>query len=339
MTDPRIEMLESALEARRAHLSAAFHATSPGSREVVPLEGGWSVAMVLEHLGQTEGAVARVLSSTIGSVERRSPSEPFEAEAFSMHLEMPAFVDRTRKLKGSQPNGQMSATQAWDALEASRGALREVLGRSVGLRLEDLRREHPAGTVLDGYQWIAFVGLHETRHAAQIAEIEGRLASAASHEGEAAGSRTPLEPQVAIRPFEETDIPEVWELWRSSEGVGFGPGDTHAGTSQFLRANPGQSLVATVDGRIVAAVLCGHDGRRGFIYHLAVAPDSRRRGLGTDLVRRCLDLLRAQGIERCQVLVYASNTDARAFWETVGGKLRSDLVTFSLSTEGVEGVE
>jgi ribosomal protein S18 acetylase RimI-like enzyme len=142
----------------------------------------------------------------------------------------------------------------------------------------------------------------------------------------------PPTPSVTIRPFADTDIDDVFELWRSSDGVGFGPGDTPAGTARFLRENPGLSLVATSKERIVAAALCGKDGRRGFIYHLAVAPDHRRNGLGTKLVRRCLDALREQGIERCQVVVYATNAGARRFWERVGGNLRSDLVVFSLPT-------
>jgi len=141
-----------------------------------------------------------------------------------------------------------------------------------------------------------------------------------------------LDPNVIIRPFAEADIPEVWELWTASEGVGFGPGDTPAGTERFLRENPGLSLVATSEGHVVAAALCGHDGRRGFIYHLAVAPEHRRRGLGAEIVRRCLQALGEQGVERCQVVVYESNADARTFWETVGGKLRSDLVVLSLAT-------
>jgi ribosomal protein S18 acetylase RimI-like enzyme len=142
---------------------------------------------------------------------------------------------------------------------------------------------------------------------------------------------------VRFRSFEEGDIPDVWGLWTSCEGVGFGPGDTHSGTAGFLRRNPGLSLVATIGTRIVAAALCGQDGRRGFIYHLAVAADQRRRGLGAEIVRRCLEALAELGIERCQVVVYASNDAARSFWETVGGNLRSDLVVFSLPTPAKEG--
>lgn len=175
MSDLRIDLLRSTLEARRAELTAAFEATEPASREVVPTEGGWSIAMVIEHLTQTEQAVAKALTAATPGLKPRSAEEFFDAPAFSSHLEMPAFLDRTRKLKLSQPSGSLSASEAWEALRASRRALFEALERGAGLRLEDFTRAHPAGGTLDGHQWVAFVGLHESRHAAQVAEIESRL--------------------------------------------------------------------------------------------------------------------------------------------------------------------
>jgi len=139
--DPRIDLLRSLVEARRTELAAAFQASDPASREVLPTKGGWS----------------------------------FDASVFSRHLEMPAFLDRSRKLKLSQPSGSVSADEAWDALRSSRRALFDALDGSAGLRLEDFSREHPAGGTLDGHQWVAFVGLHESRHAAQVAEIQSQL--------------------------------------------------------------------------------------------------------------------------------------------------------------------
>ena len=352
MTDPRIEMLESALEARRAELSAAFHATTPGTREVVPPEGGWSVTMVLEHLGQTEGAVARVLSSTIGSVERRSSSEPFDGAAFSRHLEMPAFVDRTRKLKGSQPSGQLSATQAWDALEASRRAVREVLGRSVGLRLEDLHREHPTGAILDGYQWIAFVGLHETRHAEQIAEIEARLASAAPHQREKAASRTPLSrrghqgyPMLELRlPREDEEA----ELLHARAAASDAPQFLHyyeKGMSlvrylEVLQAQvrgeglppnhvPTTFLFAFDEGRVVGRTSIRHHlnerllrmhGHIGYV----VVPEFRRRGYATAILRQSLEIAHGHlGIGRVLVTCDDDNVGSIRTIERNGGVLEN----------------
>ena len=84
---------------------------------------------------------------------------------------------------------------------------------------------------------------------------------------------------------------------------------------------------------MAAAILCGHDGRRGYVYHLAVAREYRRRGLAAELVRRCLSGLRGAGIERCIARVQEDNAGARKFWEQVGGRFRSDLVAFSIDIE------
>jgi ribosomal protein S18 acetylase RimI-like enzyme len=139
-----------------------------------------------------------------------------------------------------------------------------------------------------------------------------------------------------IRPFEPSDFEPVSRLWALSEGLGAGPGDTPRAVTRFLDRNPGLSLVAEEGGAIVAAVLCGHDGRRGQSYHLAVAR-SQRRGLGEELVRRCVAGLGATGIERVLIRVQAGNAGAREFWSRVGGRLRDDLVEFTMDVRGSEG--
>ena len=137
---------------------------------------------------------------------------------------------------------------------------------------------------------------------------------------------TPLE----VRPFRPPDLDAVQRLWESSEGLGVGPGDSTEAIGRFLERNPGLSLVVVDEARIIAAVLCGHDGRRGYIYRLAVAREHRRRGLAADLVRRCLTGLKAAGIERCLALVQDDNEGGRVFWKSVGGRFRSDLAAFSI---------
>ncbi len=84
---------------------------------------------------------------------------------------------------------------------------------------------------------------------------------------------------VEIRPFELGDLPDARRLWASSEGLGVGPGDAEPAMARFLDRNPGLSLVAVERGALVGAVLCGQDGRRGYIYRLAVTRTHRRRGL------------------------------------------------------------
>jgi len=134
----------------------------------------------------------------------------------------------------------------------------------------------------------------------------------------------------AIRPLAAADFEAVRRLWTETEGLGKGPGDGLEGMGRFLARNPGLSLVAEDGGTIVGVVLCGHDGRRGFIYHLAVAKEHRRRGLAADLVRRCLSRLKAEGLERCLIVVVDGNDSALRFWESVGWRRRHDLSPLSI---------
>lgn len=133
-----------------------------------------------------------------------------------------------------------------------------------------------------------------------------------------------------IRAFETADLEAVRGLWATSEGLGVGPGDSAEAIGRYLVRNPGLSLVAVDEATIVASVLCGHDGRRGYIYRLAVAREYRREGLAAELVRRCLSGLKSAGIERCLALVQDDNAGARTFWGAVGGRFRTDLVAFSI---------
>ena len=74
-----------------------------------------------------------------------------------------------------------------------------------------------------------------------------------------------------VRIFRIKDYDAVFALWRRSEGVGLNESDTRAAIASFLRRNPRHSFIAEKQGRIIGAVLCGHDGRRGYLHHLAVA--------------------------------------------------------------------
>jgi len=108
--------------------------------------------------------------------------------------------------------------------------------------------------------------------------------------------------------------------------MGLGDGDSREGIAKFLDRNPGLSRVAEVEGKIVGAVMCGHDGRRGYLHHLAVDVAFQKNGIGRALVEVCLDGLTAEAIPRCSVFVYASNQPGRNFWMHAGWRLRDDIV-------------
>lgn len=130
-----------------------------------------------------------------------------------------------------------------------------------------------------------------------------------------------------IRAFQIEDYDEVFALWRATSGIGLDKSDTRECTAAYLERNPGLSLVATdAAGKIVGAVLCGHDGRRGWLYHLAVADSSRGRGLGRTLVERCLANLGKLGITKCSLGLYATNTAGQLFWRKMKFNVREDLL-------------
>jgi len=135
-----------------------------------------------------------------------------------------------------------------------------------------------------------------------------------------------------IRAFEAADHAGAHALWASTEGVGLSDADSLENVRRFLQRNPGLSLVATDAGVLVATILCGHDGRRGLIHHLAVASSHRRRGLGRELVQRALAALRQEGIQKCHLLVFRENVWGRAFWNSIGAEERTTLGIFSLLT-------
>jgi len=128
------------------------------------------------------------------------------------------------------------------------------------------------------------------------------------------------------------DYDAVLALWQKCEGVGLTPSDSREAVHAFLVRNPGLCLVARHDGRIVGAVLCGHDGRRGYMYHLAVAPEHRKNGIGKAIVDVCLAKLASVGIHKATIFVYGHNDTGQQFWRRVGWKDRADLVVLQKET-------
>jgi putative acetyltransferase len=122
-----------------------------------------------------------------------------------------------------------------------------------------------------------------------------------------------------LRTFQPADHAAALALWQRTEGMGLGSWDEAGPIGQFLERNPSLSVVAEADGRLVGAVLCGHDGRRGFLYHLAVDREFRGQGLGRKLAESCLDRLRALGLTRC----------SRRFWQHLGFRERPELLICS----------
>jgi ribosomal protein S18 acetylase RimI-like enzyme len=119
---------------------------------------------------------------------------------------------------------------------------------------------------------------------------------------------------VTTREFVMADYDQTFALWEKTEGLEICEGDSRAEIREYLKRNPGLSRVAEADGKIVGAALCGHDGRRGWIYHLAVAKEYRGSGVGKLLIDDCARGLREVGLKRAIILVAGDNPTGHEFW-------------------------
>jgi N-acetylglutamate synthase len=138
---------------------------------------------------------------------------------------------------------------------------------------------------------------------------------------------------LTIEPMTLADYDIVFQLWQNTPGIGLSAADEKPGIQQYLEHNPGLSFVARLDGELVGAVLCGHDGRRGFLHHLAVKSSRRRHGIGGLLVGACMAALKTQSIDKCHIFVFGDNQDGMAFWVTHDWQKRDDLVILSRDTQ------
>jgi len=135
-----------------------------------------------------------------------------------------------------------------------------------------------------------------------------------------------------IREMTFSDYDAVIALWQSADGVGLSDADSREAIDCYLARNPGCGSTAWDGDDLVGAVLCGHDGRRGYVHHLTVRESHRRQGIGKALAERCLVALKAEGIDKCHLFVFANNDNAIGFWKGVGWMQRVDLVVMSRYT-------
>lgn len=124
-----------------------------------------------------------------------------------------------------------------------------------------------------------------------------------------------------IRAITIEDYEPVVELWRRTDGIVLSDTDEKESMHRFLSRNPGLSLVAEINDEVIGAILCSHDGRRGYLHHLAVDKRYRRQGVGSELVQRCLSLLQGEGIAKCNIFILEHNESGVAFWEYNGFEL------------------
>lgn len=143
---------------------------------------------------------------------------------------------------------------------------------------------------------------------------------------------------IIVREMTPEDYDSVYALWMSIQGFGIRTmDDSREGVERFLRRNPTTSVVAEQNGRIVGAILCGHDGRRGCFYHVCVAKEYRHHGAGHLMAQFAMRALRREGINKVNLIAFKSNEIGNAFWSGVGWTQREDLnyYDYTLNEENI----
>lgn len=141
-----------------------------------------------------------------------------------------------------------------------------------------------------------------------------------------------------IRTMKQEDYEQVYALWQQIHGFGIRSiDDSKEGVERFLKRNPTTSMVAEQEGKIVGAILCGHDGRRGCLYHVCVAEAYRLHGIGRAMVGAAMEALQKEQINHVSLIAFTENDIGNAFWKEMGWKKREDLnyYEFSLNQENI----
>jgi hypothetical protein len=176
---PRFEELMRHLDSARADLRAAIESIPEASRSRKPASGGWSPIGVLEHLALAESRITGLLAKKISDAKAAGLGPETDATPILSRLGLERVIDRSVRIEAPppiQPTQEREFDVVWAALEEARHGLKRALAEGDGLALGEISHPHPVFGLIDGYQWIGFIGSHEARHAAQIREIGASLA-------------------------------------------------------------------------------------------------------------------------------------------------------------------
>jgi hypothetical protein len=170
---PRLQEIDGFLGDRRAEVLTAVASVHEPDRRTIPA-GAWSVAAILDHLRLTESSVSKLLHVTVSRLPADSRAPETETGSVLHTVDHSRLANRDHRVTAPaivQPRTDLALTEALAGLDASRTALRNSLREADGIALGSFSYPHPMFGALDLYQWLVFVGLHESRHACQIREL------------------------------------------------------------------------------------------------------------------------------------------------------------------------
>ena len=134
---------------------------------------------------------------------------------------------------------------------------------------------------------------------------------------------------ILLRIMEVSDIPASIELWKNMKGLAIRGSDNIRDLSEHVKMNSSHNFVAASGDRLIGTVLGGFDGRRGYIYHLAVHEDFRKKNTGRELMERCFQSFKEINVSKCHMMVLSDNTEAQEFYAKIGCELRTEILVYS----------
>lgn len=145
---------------------------------------------------------------------------------------------------------------------------------------------------------------------------------------------------MTVRKMIIEDYDEVYQLWINTNGMGLNDiDDSREGIAKYLIRNPQTCFVAVKQNRIIGVIISGHDGRRGYIYHTAVAVSERGQGVGTILVNAVLAAMKNEGISKVALVVFSRNENGNKFWQSLGFTERNDLVYRNIAIKEITRID
>ena len=134
---------------------------------------------------------------------------------------------------------------------------------------------------------------------------------------------------ITLREMQISDYDEVMQLLENTEGIVLREADSYDATKAYLARNPQLNYVAYASDSIIGCIMAGHDGRRGYLQHLAVTPDYRQKGIARTLVNKVIEELKLLAINKSHIFILRDNDSAKVFWEKLGWKRREDINMYS----------
>lgn len=138
-----------------------------------------------------------------------------------------------------------------------------------------------------------------------------------------------------IRNMIPEDYSAIKILWENTPGLKLEKADSKDGITRYLVRNPNLSFVAEIDGQIIGTVLCGEDGRRGYLQHLCVENKHRHNGIAKMLLAKAIEQFSSLQLYEIRIFVLKSNNIGTQFWSKLGWELRKDILvrTYQLGSE------